>query len=477
MSDPAENVDLPPGTVLGDRFHVRALLGHGGMGAVYAAWDAQSERDVALKLMRDRFRMDARAQERFRREGELLARIRHPGIVSSYESGTLPDGTPFMVLELLHGETLAARIEREAPLPAASLVPFVDEVCSALGAAHTQGLVHRDIKPSNLFLVKSSRGPGVRLLDFGVAMPVDRERLTSTGVVVGTVLYMAPEHLAGEPLDGRADIYSLGVVLHEALTGRHPFSAVDEEHLATGILVGRARAIAGVSPEVAAVVGRAMARVRSQRFATAAELAVAFRDAVLRSETSPAVPAGGQPLPSPDAQRGLPASPYDPTVPAGPRALPAAPKQKRPRRVIALLAVPLLVMCAVTGLGAVSCNACGGMITDQEMQQLAIRLRPSFATSPKGAEYERDFAELERLHAAGETSIWTVSLLDTELEDGLRDGELDEAELAFVMSRVREAVDRGGQYGVSRFFEIIAEDAERDRDRRRVLELEEAKHE
>lgn len=142
-----------------------------------------------------------------------------------------------------------------------------------------------------------------------------------------------------------------------------------------------------------------------------------------------------------------------------------------------MLSVPLILACGISGVGLVTYQACDGAITEHEMSQLRIRLGPAIANSPQAAEYERDLAALQRLEAEGKSSMWTISLLATELEEALEDGRVDEEELGFIMGRVRDAVKRGGEYGFSRFWEIISEDAERDTARRRAREIERDKRE
>ncbi len=300
---------LRKGVLVGERFRIEGMLGEGGMGAVASAVDLESGQRVALKLMRTSASDDASLVERFRREAAVLRAINHPAVVGVKDAGALPDGTLFIALELLEGETLKRYLRREGRMRHELLLPVIRGLCSALGAAHDAGIVHRDIKPSNIFLpltenVHELSGPGgeslVKLVDFGVAKVAGGRRLTITGGTVGTYRYMAPEQLTGAPdLDARADIYALGVVAYEALTGELPFAGKTLDEIVGNILKGRHRPIREVAPdvpkEVASVVAKAMALLPESRFDTTSELADAFARAA--STIAPAVRLVGPSIP------------------------------------------------------------------------------------------------------------------------------------------------------------------------------------
>lgn len=285
------------GDVIGDRFEVTRKIAAGGMGSVLAAIDRRSGREVALKLMHRSLRGDDTMAERFRREASVLQAIDHPTIVAIEDAGALPDGTLFLALELLKGETLADRLGRLGPMRAEELLPVVRGLCGGLAAAHDAGVIHRDVKPANIFLptrdairraTLSGETPVVKLVDFGIAKVFREERLTQTGLALGTLRYMAPEQLAGETPDARCDVYSLGVVLYEALAGESPFAGSGE--LVDAILHGAANRLGDVydcGVAIEAVVMRAMARDASRRYATARELSDAYRDAVLQPDALP----------------------------------------------------------------------------------------------------------------------------------------------------------------------------------------------
>ena len=225
---------LEPGTLLGP-YTIVASLGAGGMGEVYRARDSRLGRDVAVKVLSPRFHESADLSARFSREARTLSQLNHPHICTLHDVGH-EGGIDFLVMELIAGETLAARLER-GPLPLAELLVAAEQMAGALGAAHRAGLVHRDLKPANMMLT----GSGVKLLDFGLALPVEAREvnvalsqsptmegpLTAIGALVGTFQYMAPEQLEGKEADARSDLFSLGCVLYEMATGQRPFKGSD----------------------------------------------------------------------------------------------------------------------------------------------------------------------------------------------------------------------------------------------------------
>ena len=274
---------LPGGSVVGGRFRVECLLGRGGMAEVYGTTDLASGRRVAVKLLKRDVAGREEAVERLKREARVLQSLDHPGIVRLETFGALEDGRIFIAMEWLEGETLGSRLRRVGSLGAAELTPIVCGVCDALEAAHRTGVVHRDLKPDNVFLLNSEERP-VKVLDFGVSKVTGSDQLTATGEVLGTPRYMAPEQLAAErDLDGRTDVYALGIVLYEALAGRPPFLASVPTELIVAILHGKAAPIRSYCPNlaegVAAVVTRAMARARAARFPSAVAMSQAWLDA------------------------------------------------------------------------------------------------------------------------------------------------------------------------------------------------------
>jgi uncharacterized membrane protein YgcG len=204
-----------------------ALLATGGMGAVWAARDLLLDRAVAVKVLGAALAGDGRAAERLRREARAAGRLEHPNIARVLDLGE-HDGHPYLVMELLEGESLAARIDRAGPMPPAEAARVVAAVADALEAAHQAGVVHRDVKPGNVFLTSAGE---IKVLDFGIASAAGDAALT-TGDLLGTAAYLAPERVLGHRATPAADIYALGVVLYELLAGHRPFEAGSEVELA-----------------------------------------------------------------------------------------------------------------------------------------------------------------------------------------------------------------------------------------------------
>lgn len=270
--------NLSAGTVLADKLRVVKLLGEGGMGSVYEVEHLRTRKRCALKLLHPRASRSGRILSRFWREASMDGRIADPHIVGVHDAGVLPSGEPYLLMELLSGETLAERIAREAPLALEEICEIVRQVCEGVQAAHEARVIHRDLKPQNLFLTTREGRLFVKVLDFGVSKLVDDgATMTTPGTAIGTPAYMAPEQLSGEDaVDERSDIYSLGVLLYECATGRRPFSAARVEQLAMLVREGRPaplRAWRRDLPErFCDLVARAMAVEKARRFASARDL-------------------------------------------------------------------------------------------------------------------------------------------------------------------------------------------------------------
>lgn len=238
---------LDPGALVGARYRVDRFLGAGGMGAVYAGTDLEAGLPVALKVLTVHHRADL--LRRFEREARLLARVRHPNVVAILAFTTLDDGAPCIVMELVEGEGLDTALRREGGLDWPDAVALGIGVLGGLDAIHAQGIVHRDVKPSNV-LVAPGDPPLPRLIDLGVARPEreDATRLTRDGALVGTPTYMSPEQVLGQPVDRRSDVYGVGLLLHELLTGGVPFGDAS--------LSGALRRVSAPIPPLAAPRGR-----------------------------------------------------------------------------------------------------------------------------------------------------------------------------------------------------------------------------
>jgi serine/threonine protein kinase len=276
--------------VVAERFELGALLGEGGMGVVFAAWDRQAQRSVALKLLRD---VDEAISARFEREAAALSALSHPGIVRYVAHGSTAGGERFLAMEQLVGVTLAERLA-SGPLGARHAVRLAAAIAAALCAAHGQGLLHRDIKPSNIFLEEGDPARA-KLLDFGLARASHAPALTHAGSLLGTPGYMAPEQVRGLPgHDPRSDLFALGAVLFECLTGRAAFVGVDTEAVLTKILVEQPPALRelcpSVPPALEALLGRLLAKDPGRRPAGADEV-LAELAALLAQQDADTAPA------------------------------------------------------------------------------------------------------------------------------------------------------------------------------------------
>ena len=206
------------------QYEIRELLGGGGMGLVYKARDTRLERDVALKFLTPELTVQQDKKKRFLHEAQAASALQHNNICVVYEINQAPDGGLFIAMECCDGETLAEKLGR-GPLPVGDAFDFVHQAALGLAEAHKAGVVHRDIKPHNIMV---TRDGVVKIVDFGLAKLAGHTRVTKTGQTVGTITYMSPEQARGVEVDGRADIFSLGVVLYELLAGEPPFKAENE---------------------------------------------------------------------------------------------------------------------------------------------------------------------------------------------------------------------------------------------------------
>ncbi len=272
------------GKIIDGRYAVDALLGEGGMGVVLRARHTFTGAAAAVKLLHPRLRLHDSLAARFLAEARAPATIGHPGIVTVTDAGRTPEGDLYLVMELLQGETLKARMAREA-LSFEAIRKVLLEVLDALSAAHAAGLIHRDLKPDNVFLC--APGGAVKLLDFGIAKVVREgnaqdQSATTTGSVLGTLVYMSPEQLRdAKHVDYRTDLWAVGVMLYEMATGQRPYEADTFGEMVASLIGGPPRPIAELlaqgPPGLDLLLQRALAHDPQQRFASAAEMAAALR--------------------------------------------------------------------------------------------------------------------------------------------------------------------------------------------------------
>jgi tRNA A-37 threonylcarbamoyl transferase component Bud32 len=282
--DPA--IDPLIGTVIGGRYQLIRRIGKGGMGLVYEADHLGIGKRVAVKLLLDKYSDDPEVVARFEREARTASAIGDEHIVEVFDAGVTEDGRSYLVMELLIGLSLADVAEATGPMPAARAVPIVRQVLRGLAAAHAKGIVHRDMKPENVFLLqKPDRHDVVKIMDFGISKFLqDREskvRLTATGAVIGTPVYMAPEQAMGTgEIDARVDLYAVGVMLYELLAGRPPFQAPTYIALVTQHLQMPPPPLQMARPDLptalVVAVHKALEKDPRDRFASAAEMAAAM---------------------------------------------------------------------------------------------------------------------------------------------------------------------------------------------------------
>jgi serine/threonine-protein kinase len=292
-------------------------LGEGGMGQVYLAEHVKMGRKSALKVMHPGMKADVDAISRFNREAANASRIAHPNVAAVYDFGETPDGLIFLAMEFVDGPPLTSVIEQQGALPPKRAADIIRQTADALAVAHDMGIVHRDLKPDNIMVAKTRDGGDlVKVVDFGIAKAAGNEaqKVTKTGLVVGTPEYMSPEQLAGDKLDGRSDIYSLGLVAFNMLTGKLPFPSDSAQESMIMRLTDKPKPLAEMKSDrswpadVQAVMDKALERDANARYQSATEFGMALYNAIQRMPETAAAEAGTAVLSAVPATRVAPAT-------------------------------------------------------------------------------------------------------------------------------------------------------------------------
>jgi eukaryotic-like serine/threonine-protein kinase len=368
---------LGPGDLLGHRYIIRRLLGRGGWGEVFEAEQIDLKRLVAIKTLLvggD----DPRYVERFRREARATAKLRHPNVVEiievDFESDD--DRRPFMVMEHLEGETLSQRLLRGPPLEPDRIIVLIKQILSALAAAHAEGIVHRDLKPGNIFLVDD--GATAKVLDFGIAKVESADTMTTTGTMLGTPTYMAPEQLLLDPIDARTDIYAAGLCLTEMITGRRLVGDARGPELVAYVLGDAPREAKTGESQLDQIIARACSRFPKNRFASAEEMSAAIDEAApafLRQRTRQRQSA---------SQRGvvMPAGDNRPSRVAPPRSRPTTERRQARMSRTTLFAFAALLPIVAGGIGLGVFALTGGLHAKTETEvDAAVPSVPSAVSS------------------------------------------------------------------------------------------------
>jgi serine/threonine protein kinase len=311
---------LTVGAVVGQKYRIEKLLGSGGMGEVYLAFHEQLGRRVAIKVLREEALREPELRGRFQREARAAAKLSNEHIAQVSDVGELENGAPYMVMEYLEGEDLAAHLSRSGILPVSEVIDLLNQICNGIAVAHHAGIIHRDLKPANLFLVPRVGGGNLlKILDFGIAKaqelqssvhthqgaraPVAQTQLTQTASLLGSARYMAPEQMeSAKDVDVRADIWSLGVVGYKLLTGRAPFEGESMEQLFLAASLRQMVPLAQLRPDappaLVVVIERCLQPLRQDRWPSIAALQATLADALPRPGASPAAPPAATPTPA-----------------------------------------------------------------------------------------------------------------------------------------------------------------------------------
>lgn len=312
--------------IIAGQFRIIDKLGEGGMGDIFLAEQLNMSRRVVIKFMQQSLVEHEDAIERFKREARSLAQLQHPNVVMVYAFGAVEEsGLLYLAMEYIHGLTLRERIGEDEdghPLPVDAVFHITDQVLSALVEAHAQGIVHRDLKPSNIMVTQTADGVDrVKVLDFGVAKLLDDASLTKSGAILGTPRYISPEQVNNVPIDGRSDLYALGVIMYEMLAGVHPIDAKTPVQFLLGhasqdvIMPSRRRPELGIATELDMVVAHALKKDPNERYASARAMQEALRQAFNKVNGGRVLSGSNAPLPL-GSVRGDQVSPATPPMAA-----------------------------------------------------------------------------------------------------------------------------------------------------------------
>ncbi|MCI0489986.1 MAG: serine/threonine protein kinase [Blastocatellia bacterium] len=272
-----ENIDPMIGTLIDNKYKVERYIGGGGMGSVYAARHSVINKQVAIKIFTPDPEQDPSLPERFQHEAEASARIRHPNIVPVNDFGQTSDGTLYMVMEYVEGFPLRQLLDKEEKLSPERAVAFGSQICAAIAVAHSANIIHRDLKPENILIEMIDGRETARVFDFGIAKLKDKQGLTKVGTVLGTPDYMSPEQCSSKEVDARSDIYSLGIILYELLSGQVPFIAPKYQQVLVKHVIEPPRPLDELRPDIPEslvyAVMRALEKEPDLRHQTATELA------------------------------------------------------------------------------------------------------------------------------------------------------------------------------------------------------------
>lgn len=286
--DPNDPDDLTGTDLAGGRYTLFEIMGRGGMGYVYLAQHNTLQKRVAIKVLASKYCSNEQQVERFVREAQAASKLEHDNVIDIYDFGSTPNRSAFIAMELLKGEDLASTLEREGRLPWSRTKKIILQICRALHVAHSKGVLHRDMKPENCYRIKRrSNKDFIKVLDFGLAKVTGDElnpqqSLTRTGTLFGTPEYMSPEQARGQKVDNRSDIYSVGVMLYEMLTGTVPFHGENFVGTLTQVAVDPPPAPshvapeAGITPQLEAVILKSMAKEPGERYQSMREFAEAL---------------------------------------------------------------------------------------------------------------------------------------------------------------------------------------------------------